>query len=138
MTAELSEPLARYADRFHAVVGDRHHVASPLGAWLLLGLCSPASAGAMRDEFAEVLGTDPASVAAAAAALLDNPHPLVPSASAVWLRCRGRGGRRGRASTRSLCRQRVPAGNRRPSTVTRMIGGVCGHCSRAPDQVKVL
>jgi hypothetical protein len=32
------------------------------------------------------LGTDPASVAAAAAALLDNPHPLVPSASAVWLR----------------------------------------------------
>jgi hypothetical protein len=83
---EIYEPLARYAERFHGVAGDRHHVASPLGAWLLLGLCAPASAGATRDELAEVLGTDPPTAAAAAAALLDAPHPLVPSASAVWLR----------------------------------------------------
>jgi hypothetical protein len=86
MTTELYALLARYAERFHAVIGDGHHVASPLGAWLLLGLCGPASAGGTRDELVEVLGTDPTTAAAAAAALLDNPHPLVPSASAVWHR----------------------------------------------------
>lgn len=86
MTTELWGPLARYADRLHAVIGDGHHVASPLGAWLLLALCAPASAGAARDELVEILGMDPATAASAAAALLDNPHPLVPSATAVWHR----------------------------------------------------
>ncbi|GAA4736097.1 hypothetical protein [Phytohabitans rumicis] len=83
MTADL---LARYAERFHAAVGGGHHVASPLGAWLLLALCAPAATGAARDELAEVLGTDPATAAATAGALLDHPHPLVAAASAVWHR----------------------------------------------------
>lgn len=86
MATEIYGPLARYAERLHSVVGDRHHVASPLGAWLLLALCGPASTGAARDELTEILGTDATSAAAAAVALLDNPHPLVPSATAVWHR----------------------------------------------------
>lgn len=86
MTTGMYGPLARYAERFHAVLGDGHHVASPLGAWLLLALCASASSGATRDELAEILGADVTTAAAAAAALLDNPHPLVPSATAVWHR----------------------------------------------------
>ena len=79
-------PLARYAARLHAAIGDRHHVASPLGAWLLLALAAPAATGAVRAELAEVLGVDGETAAATAAALLDRPHPLVPSATAVWHR----------------------------------------------------
>jgi hypothetical protein len=41
----LSAALPRYAERFHACVGGAHHVASPLGAWLLLALCGPAGTG---------------------------------------------------------------------------------------------
>jgi hypothetical protein len=40
---ELALPLARYAERFHAELGDGHHVASPLGAWLLLALAASAA-----------------------------------------------------------------------------------------------
>jgi hypothetical protein len=84
MTAEVAGAVARYAERLHAVIGDRHTVASPLGAWLLLALCG-ARAGA-GDALAEVLGMDPAEAAAAAGSMLDDPHPLVPSASGVWHR----------------------------------------------------
>ncbi|WP_205789061.1 hypothetical protein [Micromonospora sp. HM134] len=86
MTTLPHDPLARYAARLHADLGDRHHVASPLGAWLLLALAAPAATGAVRAELAEVLGVDVAVAAQAAAALLDRPHPLVPSATAVWHR----------------------------------------------------
>ncbi|MFJ8688894.1 hypothetical protein [Micromonospora wenchangensis] len=86
MTTLPYAPLARYAARLHADLGDRHHVASPLGAWLLLALAAPAATGAQRAELAEVLGVDGAVAAQAAAALLDRPHPLVPSATAVWHR----------------------------------------------------
>ncbi|WP_328346095.1 hypothetical protein [Micromonospora sp. NBC_00421] len=86
MTTIPYAPLARYAARLHADIGDRHHVASPLGAWLLLALAAPAATGAVRDEVADVLGVDGETAAAAAAALLDRPHPLVPSATAVWHR----------------------------------------------------
>jgi hypothetical protein len=96
MTTNPHGPLARYAARLHASIGGRHHVASPLGAWLLLALCASADPGAGRtdagrggegsDGLAEALGTDPATAARSAAALLDAPHPLVPSATAVWHR----------------------------------------------------
>ncbi|SCL27907.1 hypothetical protein GA0070624_3590 [Micromonospora rhizosphaerae] len=86
MTTTLHAPLARYAARLHADIGDRHHVASPLGAWLLLALAGPAATGPVRAELAEILGMDVDSAAAAATALLDRPHPLVPSATAVWHR----------------------------------------------------
>ncbi|WP_446220182.1 hypothetical protein [Micromonospora sp. IBHARD004] len=82
----LQEPLARYAERLHATVDPGHHVASPLGAWLLLALCGPAATGAERDALADVLGMDPSDAAATAAAMLAEPHPLVPAATAVWHR----------------------------------------------------
>ena len=44
-TQTLDGCLARYARRLHAAFGEQHHVASPLGAWLLLALAAgPASA----------------------------------------------------------------------------------------------
>ncbi|WP_328459707.1 serpin family protein [Actinoplanes sp. NBC_00393] len=82
MTDEWVSALAKYAQRFHAAAGDKHHVASPLGAWLVLALA--ASAETAGEELGEVLGMAPADAAPVAAALLDKPHPLVAAASAVW------------------------------------------------------
>ncbi|MGW5671520.1 hypothetical protein ACWEVO_26810, partial [Micromonospora sp. NPDC003776] len=62
----LHEPLARYAERLHRAAGAAHHVASPLGAWLLLALTGPAAAGDTRQELAEALGTDVDAAAEAA------------------------------------------------------------------------
>ncbi len=76
--------VAGYAARLHAHIGDRHHVASPLGAWLLLALTGPASTGDDRVTLEEVLGCDVDLAATAAAGLLGRPHPLVASAAAVW------------------------------------------------------
>ena len=54
----LRDAVAGYAARLHAAPGPGHHVASPLGAWLLLALCAPATRnGAPPDPaLAEVLG----------------------------------------------------------------------------------
>ena len=82
----IQAPLARYAARFHSLAGDRHHVASPLGAWLLAALCAPAAAGKTADDLAGALGVDLATARATAAALLDDPHPAVLSAAGLWLR----------------------------------------------------
>lgn len=76
--------IARYAERFHRAVGGDHHVASPLGAWLVLALAAPAARGPLREELAEVLGASPEEARDAAAALLTKPHPAVASAAAVW------------------------------------------------------
>jgi hypothetical protein len=67
-----------------AVIGATHHVASPLGAWLLLALAAPASTGTDRYTLTEVLGCDAGAAAQAAADLLANPHPVVASAAALW------------------------------------------------------
>jgi hypothetical protein len=80
----VADCAARYAARLHATAGDRHHVASPLGAWLLLALAAPASTGADRETLTEVLGCDVDTAAHAAAELLADPHPLVAAAAAVW------------------------------------------------------
>ncbi|MCW3841263.1 serpin family protein [Micromonospora yasonensis] len=82
----LHESLAQYAERMHRAAGDAHHVASPLGAWLLLALTGPAATGAARTELEAALGTDVDAAAETARALLAAPHPLVASASAVWER----------------------------------------------------
>jgi hypothetical protein len=87
LAADLSAPLSRYAARLHAgaaAVG-RHHVASPLGAWLLLALAASAAGDrAVPGELADALGLDRRAAADAAAALLAQPHPAVLSAAAVW------------------------------------------------------
>jgi hypothetical protein len=82
----LHGPLAHYAERLHRAAGDAHHVASPLGAWLLLALTGPAATGGTRKELEEALGTDVATAAETAGALLAAPHPLVASATALWER----------------------------------------------------
>ena len=83
---DVVAPLARYARRFHAIAGSRHHVASPLGAWLVLALCAPASAGQTRDLLNATLGCDVRDAAELAAGLLARPHPLVAAAAGVWHR----------------------------------------------------
>jgi len=83
-TDQLAACVAGYAARLHAAIGARHHVASPLGAWLILALAGPASAGADRAALADVLGCDVDAAARAASDLLTNPHPLVASAAAAW------------------------------------------------------
>jgi hypothetical protein len=83
---DLAGLIARYAGTFHDVVGDGHHVASPLGAWLLLALCAPAAKGADATTLTDVLGGAADEVSSAAADLLAAPHPLVAAAAAVWNR----------------------------------------------------
>jgi hypothetical protein len=83
---DVVTPLARYARRFHAIAGSHHHVASPLGAWLLLALCAPASDGETRDLLNATLGCDARDAAELAAGLLASPHPLVAAAAGVWHR----------------------------------------------------
>jgi len=83
-TSQIADCISRYANRLHAVIGTRHHVASPLGAWLLLALAGPASTGADRVTMTDVLGCDVEVASRAAADLLASPHPLVASATAVW------------------------------------------------------
>ncbi|MFJ8204510.1 MULTISPECIES: hypothetical protein [Micromonospora] len=82
----LHAPLARYAERLHRAAGDTHHVASPLGAWLLLALTGPAATGETRAALAEALDADPDDAAAEARALLAAPHPMVAAATALWER----------------------------------------------------
>ena len=82
--SDLSTCVSAYAARLHAVSGERHHVASPLGAWLLLALAGPASSGADRAALTQVLGCDPDAAGAAAAELLADPHPQVAAAAAAW------------------------------------------------------
>jgi hypothetical protein len=84
--SEVAALVARYARRFHEVVGYEHHVASPLGAWLLLALCGPATSGEERRQFEDVLGCDVDEAASIAGGLLEQPHPLVGAAGAVWNR----------------------------------------------------
>ncbi|MEO3770409.1 hypothetical protein [Micromonospora sp. B9E7] len=88
MTTDLHGPLSAYAARLHATAGNRHHVASPLGAWLLLAVCATTAADSdpAAEDLARALGTDLAGAAEAARALLDAPHPLVRSATALWQR----------------------------------------------------
>jgi hypothetical protein len=80
----LSSDVAAYAATFHDVIGYRHHVASPFGAWLLLALCAPAASGQNAATLAALLGGDSAEVSGRAAGLLAAPHPLVAAAAAVW------------------------------------------------------
>ena len=84
----LRAAVAGYARRLHAAAGSGHHVASPLGAWLLLALCAPATRNeaAGDSSLAGVLGCDPAVAARLAAGLLDRPHPQVAAAAAAWTR----------------------------------------------------
>ncbi|GLZ00039.1 hypothetical protein [Actinoplanes sp. NBRC 103695] len=79
---DLRAAIGRYAERFHTAVGNEHHVASPLGAWLLLALAASAAPG--DERLADALGMAPEEAARSAEMLLKEPHPLVAAATAVW------------------------------------------------------
>jgi hypothetical protein len=80
----LVAALARYARSFHQVAGGGHHVASPLGAWLLLALAGPVCAGDDLRQLTQILGVDAGAAAGFAAELLTHPHPAVHVGAAVW------------------------------------------------------
>jgi hypothetical protein len=84
--SDVAALVARHARRFHEVVGYEHHVASPLGAWLLLALCGPASSGEERRQREDALGCDVDEAASVGDGLLEEPHPAVGAAAAVWNR----------------------------------------------------
>ncbi|MEK8105943.1 hypothetical protein NKG94_13800 [Micromonospora sp. M12] len=88
MRTDLHGPLSAYAARLHTTAGDRHHVASPLGVWLLLAVCAAAASDSdpAAEALATALGTDLASATEIARTLLDAPHPLVGAATALWHR----------------------------------------------------
>ena len=83
-TGDVAACVSGYAARLHAAIGTGHHVASPLGAWLLLALAAPASSGPDRARLTEALGCDAGTAARIAADLLAYPHPEVAGAAAVW------------------------------------------------------
>ncbi|MDQ3998231.1 MAG: serpin family protein, partial [Gemmatimonadota bacterium] len=85
-SATLASALCSYAERFHGSSGATHHIASPLGAWMLLALCARGTDGRLRDELTAILGVDVDAAASFTAALLAEPHPAVASAAAVWTR----------------------------------------------------
>jgi hypothetical protein len=79
--------IAAYADRFHqaAVAGGAgHHIASPLGAWIVLSLAADALDGPERAKAADTLGCDVDDASAAATELLSDTHPAVAAAAACW------------------------------------------------------
>ncbi|GAA0260171.1 hypothetical protein [Cryptosporangium japonicum] len=80
------DAIAAYAEKLHATIGDTHHVASPLGAWLVLALAAPAATGHVRRSLESVLGEPADAAAARAGELLEHPHPAVASAAALWTR----------------------------------------------------
>ena len=86
---DLPGAVRAYARRMHAAIGESHHVASPLGAWLVLALAASAARGDEADRLGEVLGMPVGDAARAARALLDEPHPAVAAAAAAWSRAAG-------------------------------------------------
>jgi Serpin (serine protease inhibitor) len=84
--SQLARAIGRYAQRLHGRLGQEHHVVSPLGAWLLVALCSSLSTDAGRAALREVLGAPPEEAAAAASDLISTPHPAVGTAAGLWVR----------------------------------------------------
>ena len=70
---DLISAITGYADRFHRRAGIEHHVASPLGAWLLLALAGTAATGPDAAALADTLGMSCQAAADQAARLLEGP-----------------------------------------------------------------
>ena len=82
--SSVADAVARYAGRFHRAVDPSQHVASPLGAWLVLALAASAASGSTRDELAEVLGCDIEAASYAARELLESTHTALALGAAAW------------------------------------------------------
>jgi hypothetical protein len=80
----IRDAVAQYATRFHRLIGGKHGVASPFGAWLLLALIAPAATGTTRSALTDILGCDPDEAFAAAARMLHETHAEVVLGAAAW------------------------------------------------------
>ena len=81
---QLAEAVRSYARRLHAQIGATHHIASPLGAWIVLALAASAAREPESERLAEVLEMPLPDASRLAHALLDNPPPAVAAAAAAW------------------------------------------------------
>lgn len=84
---DLLEAVQGYARRLHAHAlreGPVHHVASPLGAWLLLAVLADLPGAVDADGFADALGADPDAAREHALRLLASPPDAVHVAAATW------------------------------------------------------
>lgn len=85
-----AQPLREYAARLHGTLAPDHHIASPLGAWMLLGLVARAGrlvpGSAAADAVERALGCPLEVAAAATETLLRDPHPAVRATAVAWLR----------------------------------------------------
>ncbi|PZM94312.1 MAG: hypothetical protein DIU79_09965 [Actinobacteria bacterium] len=76
--------IRQFATAMHSAAGTEHHVASPMGAWLLLALIGNAIDGLDRSKVESVLGLSATSAEQLARELLDKPHPALAMATAAW------------------------------------------------------
>jgi hypothetical protein len=76
--------VSRYAARFAQTAPEGHSVFSPLGAWLVYALIADAAEGDVRAGLEEQLGCPADEAARRARVLLDDPHPAVHAAAALW------------------------------------------------------
>lgn len=82
LAIEWAPVLGRYAERLHDRAGAVHHVVSPLGAWMVVALCTPAAREDSDTEaLAPVLRVDLDAAFDLAVARLVDPHPLVATAA---------------------------------------------------------
>lgn len=82
--SDVTGVINRYAERFHTGLTD-HHIASPLGAWMLAALAAgPDSDVAHQKTLEEALGLPLEESFALAHRLLQSAHPAIKSAAAVW------------------------------------------------------
>lgn len=81
---QVAAAVAEYAPVLHGAVDTDHHVASPLGAWLLLALAG--AAGADDGTLEAALGMPAPDAAHLADRLLRLPHPAVAAGVGLWWR----------------------------------------------------
>jgi len=80
----LTRAVTRYANRFHGALGFEHHVASPLGAWILLALAADGATDPHLGRLEDILGMDAPAAGAAARTLLGAPHEAVAAGAVIW------------------------------------------------------
>lgn len=84
----VADAVVRYASRIHAVAGSDHHVASPLGAWMLAAITGACATGKRRAELSRALEMDVGDAAVAAGRLLQTKHPVVGAGAGLWIDAR--------------------------------------------------
>ena len=68
----------------HRAIGAEHHIASPLGAWLVLALAGTAAGDDLRPQLEEVLACRSTKRRLKLATLLEKPPDVLHLAAAVW------------------------------------------------------